>query len=105
MDLIELQPEFIKYNGIDSITPGVYLDFAQGLQFYCPKKGCDHMIQVSFKGKGVTDEQGSKNDKGKPSRWKVSGTNFNNLSLIPSIHLKKTCGWHGFITNGKVTGC
>lgn len=105
MNLIELQPEFIKYNGTDSITPGVYLDSAQGIQFYCPKKECDHMIQISFADRGVTEEQGSKNDEGKPSRWKVSGTSFNNLTLTPSIFLNKTCGWHGFVTDGKIKTC
>lgn len=39
--------------------------------------------------------------------WQRTGETFDTLTLTPSIHSvadKGGCGWHGFITNGEVTG-
>lgn len=78
---------------------------AQGLRMQCPV--CrDHGLAVAFAGRGVLDHHGSQNRDGKPSRWQVSGTGFDDLTLKPSIDLtgpvRPNC-WHGFITNGDVT--
>jgi hypothetical protein len=40
-------------------------------------------------------------------RWQRTGDTFDTLTLTPSIlrsRAKGGCGWHGFITNGNVTG-
>lgn len=71
------------------------------LSFLCPK--CkDHHVHVSLEDRGVLDHQGTRNSEGKPSRWRVvGGTGLGDLSLQPSIFLNTSCGWHGYVTNGK----
>lgn len=36
-------------------------------------------------------------------RWRASGTSFDDLTLSPSVNVDHE-HWHGFITNGEVTG-
>ncbi len=79
---------------------------AQGIRFLCPAcftknggKVGTHGLDVTFAGRGATDEQGSHGNGGKPSRWQVSGDSFENLSLSPSIDVG--C-WHGYVTNGAI---
>lgn len=86
---------------------------AQGVFFLCPvcfqKHGGPvgtHGVEVAFHGRGVGDHQGSQAGDGRPSRWNVSGSSFDDLTLTPSVHLAGAgCGWHGFVTNGEVTSC
>jgi hypothetical protein len=87
---------------------------AQGVWFLCPKcyavgiAGGEepgvgvHGCQVTFEGRGATDQQGSHNDKGEPVRWAVSGTGIADLVCTPSILLIGGCGWHGFIGSSGV---
>lgn len=75
---------------------------AQGIRFICPlcyAKG-GHSVSITFINRGVRDDHGSQSEEG-PSRWQVTGTNFEDLSTQPSIHLIGGCGWHGYITNGE----
>lgn len=88
----------------------VNLPEAQGIYFLCPlcfaKNGGPvgtHSVCVSFANRGVTDEQGSRNKEGKPTRWEiVGGSGIDDLMLAPSILLESGCGWHGFIGNSGV---
>lgn len=75
---------------------------AQGIRFDCPKDS--HAIEVTFAGRGVADEQGSRDHEGKPSRWTVSGTSLDDLTLTPSIDGTRGggCTFHGFVTSGDV---
>jgi len=43
---------------------------------------------------------------GEPWGWQRTGDTFETLTLTPSIQRmdKDGCRWHGFITNGEVTG-
>jgi hypothetical protein len=85
---------------------------AQGINFLCPLcfvknngSAGTHTVSISFSNRGVTDEQGSRNDKGEPSRWDIiAGTGLSDLQLSPSIHLTnpKGCGWHGFVGSSGV---
>lgn len=82
---------------------------AQGIWFQCVKcylknKGPvgTHHVQVTFADRGVKDNEGCRNLEGKPTRWKVTGTGFHDLTTHPSILLLGGCNWHGFITNGEV---
>jgi len=36
--------------------------------------------------------------------WEREGTTFETLTLKPSILRVGGCGWHGWVTNGEVTG-
>jgi len=38
-----------------------------------------------------------------PDGWHREGSTFETLTLRPSIQRVGGCGWHGFVTNGKVT--
>jgi len=103
MRLAELDPEFLRHEG-QTMTTASLAD-AQSIWFECPvcRSGPGHHVLVSFAGRGLADDQGSQNREGKPSRWEVSGTGFDDLTLRPSIDLTPSCPWHGFITNGEAS--
>ena len=77
---------------------------AQGVFFQCPKcvAASGHYIDVTFADRGALQHQGSHGKDGKPTRWKVSGSDFTNLTTTPSILIHGGCEWHGYITNGDV---
>ena len=116
MKLVHLEPQFVQYfsEGTAQFIRHVPdLGHAQGLQFLCPscyaRNGGavgTHLIEVTFAGKGVPDDRGSHNRKGKPSRWTVTGgSTLSNLTLKPSILIdsaEPACdGWHGYVTDGE----
>lgn len=82
------------------------LDEAQGLEFICPKCADGHSIHVAFRDRGVIDHHGSRDGSGKPTRWAVSGSSFEDLTLSPSVDC--TIGnpkcWHGHIIDGQIVG-
>ena len=111
MELIDLNPEWVGAGG-----EGVYnADMTPaeerhgvGISFDCPC-GCDNRLFVTIDppmdGKGIWDNN--------RYSWKRTGDNFENLTLNPSIKrmdiknkdgeiIHKSCGWHGFITNGEI---
>lgn len=84
---------------------------ADHIMFLCPlcfekndgPKGT-HSVFVTFAGRNVPDEAGSRDHEGKPSRWSVmSGKTIDDLVLTPSILLDASrpaesgCHWHGFV--------
>jgi|SRR5580765_4673043 len=87
---------------------------ADQVSFLCPlcyaKNGGNkgtHSVMVTFAGRNVPDDSGSRDSTGKPSRWNASGTSINDLVLTPSIALdasrkaEEGCHWHGFVgSNG-----
>lgn len=103
------------YPSVEKTGPRIHevfvdtLEEAQGIFFLCPKYfaamghiGC-HLIEVTFAGRGVSDEMGTHNKAGQPVRWNITGTGFYDLSTVPSILLEGGCDWHGYITNGEVS--
>jgi uncharacterized protein DUF6527 len=109
MKLSELEPEFIQYVERDG---RVYLHHvsafgeAHGIYFLCPhcyRKNSGpvgtHGIMVWGEDMGAPDHAHPR-----PARWKFSGTNFDDLTLTPSIDVSTSCGWHGWITNGEAIG-
>jgi hypothetical protein len=115
MRLQELNPQFVKHEMRDSVKIDVHvsdINIATGITFLCPvcfKKNNGsvgtHGITVTFRDRRVPDELGSHNKEGLPSRWAVSGTNYENLTLSPSIDISQDLPgeWHGFITNGEIS--
>lgn len=113
MRLIELHPAWIGAGG-----PGIFnADNTPamprsgiGLMFDCPK-GCpcdseDHRVERHFVAFANPLDGGPPFEPGRPM-WTRTGDDFETLTLAPSIHSvieKGGCGWHGFITNGEVTG-
>lgn len=115
MRLTELDPEFIRWEDRTEVVDGMLvtraylpsassLADAQGILFDCPK--CrNHSVQVAFAGRAVADHHGTHASDGRPTRWQVSGSAFDDLTLTPSVDCTPSdpnC-WHGHITNGEVT--
>lgn len=80
-----------------------------GVIFACPcgNSGEDHECYVPFAnpldGGPALDPSAWSGSGG----WQRTGETFETLSLSPSIFRRKSlggCGWHGWITNGNVTG-
>ncbi|MGE0362783.1 MAG: DUF6527 family protein [Vicinamibacterales bacterium] len=80
-----------------------------GVIFRCPcGNGADeHECYVPFRNPldgGPPADPGGWNGSG---GWQRTGDTFETLTLTPSILRNRShggCGWHGFITNGEVTG-
>ncbi len=84
---------------------------AQGVEFLCPKCFASnngpvgtHVVVCWSSSRGVPDGATPG-----PGRWRLVGTDFNDLSLMEepgksrSVLLLGGCGWHGFVTNGDAT--
>lgn len=88
---------------IERFYPTDTLAEAHGIWFDCPLCSPDnpHGVLCWFPNAPLhpaTDL--GKNNQKQPVRWSVSGTDYSNLSLSPSIQIQGGCNWHGFITNG-----
>ena len=105
MKLIDLNPRWVGAGGegiSDKDGNPVPARHGVGLGFDCPC-GCKIRGYVDF---------ANPLDGGPPLRdahhqWQRTGEDFATLTLTPSIlrsREKGGCGWHGFITNGEVTG-
>jgi hypothetical protein len=99
------------------------LDGADGLLFWCPcgygksefplDGGRPHAIIISFanpiNASVVPSDAGSQSrpdpvtGQCHPSRWMVSGTGLNDLTLSPSVNNGNDSCWHGYITDGIIT--
>ena len=99
------KPVRYEFHDVDDLAE------ADHLMFLCPlcfaknggAKGT-HRVMMTFAGRNVPDEAGTRDADGKPSRWTVvSGTSLDDLVLTPSILLDakrpadKGCHWHGFV--------
>lgn len=126
--LTELEPEWMRHrwvavppdkwvdgrmcpDGIARYVDHVNISTAHCVWFLCPKcfvqnRGSrgTHWIEVGIAGRDQQADECSHDSSGQPSRWGMSGADFNDLTFTPSILLIGGCGWHGFITNGLVTG-
>lgn len=110
--LVDLEPRFVRYEtrgAREYLVHTSRLDNAQGMVFLCPscfeKNGGavgTHAVEVTFASRGAENHQGSHGRDGTPSRWSVSGSSFDDLTLTPSVDLTPGCAWHGFITNGEI---
>lgn len=102
------KPERYEFHFVNTVAE------ADQVEFLCPlcfeknggSKGT-HAIFVTFAGRTVPDEAGSRDSTGKPTRWSVSGNTLDDLVLTPSILLDQGreqslgCHWHGFVgSNG-----
>lgn len=104
-----VRPDGSRYDKTGPCQYNIFVDTlaeAQGITFLCPKcfeanKGSvgTHGITCWFRGRGVPDEATPG-----PGRWDVSGNNYADLTLRPSILLPgEGCGWHGYITVGDIS--
>ena len=93
MKLTELNPQFV---GAANGRKGV------GLMADCPCGGCGEKMYVAFS--NPLDGGTPCVNAGEPT-WQRSGTDFYTLTLRPSVHRVRGCGWHGFIENGEIRSC
>jgi|SRR5581483_523604 len=108
MKLIDLEPRLFRLADINGDSASLErvdsLAEAQGIRFVCPKCFVSnngpigtHYIICLFRDKGIPN-----NIMQTIARWFVSGKDFSDLTLTPSILLPDNCMWHGFITNGMI---
>jgi hypothetical protein len=92
------------------------LEGADGIFFWCPcgygkpefplDGSRPHGVIVSFanpRGCPAAVEGGSRSRDGGPSRWTMSGSGLNDLTLSPSIAVGTPECWHGWIQNGEIS--
>lgn len=104
MRLTELEPSFLRITDERTEHRIDNIEDAQGILFLCPKcfvenKGRvgTHSVVCWFKDRGVPDDRTPG-----PGRWDVVATEYEDLTLSPSVHLSGPgCGWHGWIQNGE----
>lgn len=97
MKLTDLNPSWM-YVGPKDVPTQIDV----GIEFDCPCLKCGTRCAVPFDVAldGVATPWGAKG-------WQRSGVTFETLTLQPSIWrvTPPHCGWHGFLTNGELTGC
>lgn len=121
--LVNLEPQFLRPMFLRGSWHHFHVDTiaeAQGIWFLCPKcfdknggRQGTHGVICWSRSRGVPDSAVPG-----PGRWKIEGTGYDDLtvnadppSTARSVALKGNCwpgeggaGWHGFVTNGEVTG-
>lgn len=114
MLLTDLNPKWCGHGGKGSFTRGpngeevpIPKRTRVGLMYDCPC-GCGDRRYVPFE----NPEDGLGPLEGKNAKWTRTGTDFETLTLQPSIkHVPHKlrdgtldgCAWHGWIRNGEVT--
>lgn len=106
------RPQSYQFHTVETVAE------ADQISFLCPacfaKNGGPrgtHHVMVTFAGRDVPEDAGSRDSTGKPSRWNASGNTIDDLVLTPSILLDASlppdqgCHWHGFVgSNGILPG-
>lgn len=107
MKLTDLNPKWIGSGGegvSNSLTgEPIPRREAVAISFDCPC-GCVHPVCITFA--NPADGLGPFDPGPNRSRWERKGTDFETLTLTPSIQriLPHPC-WHGFVTNGEIITC
>lgn len=104
MKLTDLNPRWVGAGGegiSDKDGNPVPARHGVGVSFDCPC-GCGTRTYLDFQN---PLDGGPAHDTRGP-HWKRQGETFETLTLKPSIRRTppRGCGWHGFVTNGEVTG-
>jgi hypothetical protein len=78
-----------------------------GLTFNCPHC-CDTRLGVVFHHAGRSSEEDpyilARHGAADSNHiWTMSGTDFNDISLSPSVDASASGHWHGFIVNGETS--
>jgi hypothetical protein len=92
--LVDLNPQWIRNHGTDEVH-GVAFDCPCGAKETCPVRGrCLVPTKTCLTGAPVTADSAAMG-------WTVTGTNFDDLTLSPSVNYRDH--WHGHVTNGELT--
>lgn len=104
MRLAELNAEFLGAGGEGIFradgSPAPQRD-GVGVMLDCPCQSCGERLYVPF----ANPIDGGESVE--PRGWERTGDTIETLTLRPSIWRhpdKGGCGWHGWVTNGEVTG-
>lgn len=102
MKLTELNPHWVGAGGegvTDKDGNPVPERKGVGIEFDCPS-GCNRPCFVSF----TNPLDGGQAFNNGHVTWERTGETFDTLTIRPSIQRMDGCKWHGFVTNGEVTG-
>ncbi len=101
MRLTELNPAWIDIDKLEKV----------GILFDCPvhrTKGCEYPRIPAFFANPPSGCAPLPKHEADEGRWQLTGTSFEDMTLTPSIlYPRPKYGpqhWHGFITNGEVSG-
>jgi Family of unknown function (DUF6527) len=105
MRLMELEPEWVTHRPPNGIGHADSLESADGILFICPACWQKNGGPIGTHSVICWKPQVPAGIEPGPSRWPMTGTGFEDLTLTPSIDLTVGggCTWHGFIQNGEVT--
>lgn len=97
MKLTDLEPRWL--------TPDVFIfrsPVGHGNWLSCPRIRMNHREQWDLFEQEMKDQVvvGWKED----CMWKYEGSDFNQMTVTPSIDASASGNWHGFITNGLIVG-
>jgi hypothetical protein len=110
MRFIDLNPKWLGAGGPDIYESEYHYKlgiprperYGIGVAFDCPC-GCGMPSMIEF----ANPLDGKPPYRTDVALWQRTGETFETLTITPSILRKRErggCGWHGFITNGEVTG-
>lgn len=105
MNLLDLQPQFIKSGDKGGHSRVIDLSEADGILFLCPKCFAEKGSNIGVHSIICWNPSVPQTISPKPGRWQMLGTGFNDLTLkagSSSILLKGGCNAHFFITDGKI---
>ena len=102
MKLIDLNPRWVRAGGPGITTRDrkpVPERLGVGVSFDCPC-GCGIRVYVDLQN---PLDGGGPHETAAP-KWTRTGTDFETLTLSPSIQRSDLygCGWHGFVTDGDI---
>jgi len=96
-----------EFHPVETVVEADTVSFKCPLCFAKNNGKYAHGVMVTFAGRDVPEDAGSRDSSGQPSRWNASGTTVDDLVLTPSILLDASqppdrgCHWHGFVgSNG-----
>lgn len=95
MKLTELEPRWFV---VEEGGPRV------GLTFLCPHCKAERLgVAFHHTGREAVEDSYIFAHANEKHIWGMSGEDFHDLTLTPSVDASASGHWHGFITNGEVT--
>ncbi len=100
MRLTDLSPKWLTPNVFTFRSPAGHKDWLT-----CKNVVMGHKEQVEIAEKAYGEVWGSNVVLCQDAcAWNFSGTDFNTLSVTPSLDASASGNWHGYITNGEIVG-
>lgn len=93
--LVDLNPTFWRYHGIDREGMGVIFDCP------CGSESCEWGGKISVPFANPLD--GGQPQNTEKCHWQRTGDTFETMTLSPSIHC--VGHWHGWLRNGVLESC